>query len=62
MTDQPTEAEPVSARGKAAGGNASQFQNKRFVDPILKDEREDEMNDNLAYDAHMVLPDSYSFI
>lgn len=52
ITEQPTtaETEVTSARNKGAAGNAGKYQNTRFVDPVLKDAREDEMNENLGLD------------
>ena len=53
---QPVGAGEVkSARGKNSGGNAGQFQNQRYIDPVLKDEREDEMNENLGCAMHALL-------
>ena len=39
----------VSARNKGGKGTESQVQNTRFIDPVLKDDREDEMNENLGF-------------
>ena len=48
ITTQPGGAtEVTSARGKGAAGTAG-FQNTRYIDPILNDEREVEMNSNLG--------------
>ena len=54
VTSQPVSVvEDVhSARNKGAAGTAG-YQNKRFIDPILKDEREDEMNANLGFVVHL---------
>jgi hypothetical protein len=50
VTEQPSGSGDItSARNKSAAGNAGQFQNKRYIDPVLKDEREEEMNENLGF-------------
>jgi hypothetical protein len=38
-----------SARGKSGAGTTGNARDQRYVDSILKDDREDEMNENIGY-------------